>query len=405
LLFKEDYSLFNEIPSLSSSSTMHTSDDQWTALSEEITFSGKRKDCCICFIDMVNSTKITSQLTQQQIGKYYSIFLNSTAIIAKNFGATIVKNAGDCLIYYFHTSGSSAADDDDNNNNNNKHLVFKDVIECGMTIIAAHSIINTKLYEEKLPSLNYRISAEYGTVEFAKSVSSQTQDLFGHTMNLCAKINPLASPNGMVIGNTLYQIVKSFNEYNFEERGKFSNTPSKNTDTDIIYAISSKQKNNILNPFSRTPERKLLQKPSYSSIDNLNIENSKYSKTTQTKKIMVVDDNEDVLFTFRLILQSEGYKVDNFINPIKALEQFEKDDSYDMIITDIKMPNLSGLDLYNKIKSKKKDAKVLFISALDVAEMILSILPDLTEKNLLKKPIEKEKLVNTIKLLIDDGIR
>ncbi len=402
MLFKEEYSLFNEIPSLSSSSNTHASDDQWTVLSEEITFSGKRKDCCICFIDMVNSTKITSQLTQQQIGKYYSIFLNSTAIIAKNFGATIVKNAGDCLIYYFHTSGSSANNDDDNTDNNNKHLAFKDVIECGMTMIAAHRIINTKLYEEKLPSLNYRISAEYGTVEFAKSVSSQSQDLFGHTMNLCAKINPLASPNGMVIGNTLYQIVKSFNKYNFEEKGKFSNTSSKNTD--IIYAVSSKQKNNILNPFSRTSEIKLLQKPSYSSIDNQNINNNKYSKT-KTKKIMVVDDDEDILFTFKLILHSEGYKVDNFINPIKALQQFEKDDSYDMVITDIKMPNLSGLDLYNKIKSKKKDAKVIFISALDGAEMILSILPNLTEKNLLKKPIEKEKLVNTIKLLIDDGIR
>ncbi len=379
---------------------MHTSDDQWTTSSEEITFSGKRKDCCICFIDMVSSTKIISQLTQQQIGKYYSIFLNSTAIIAKNFGATIVKNAGDCLIYYFHTSGSSA-NDDDNTDNNNKHLAFKDVIECGMTIIAAHSIINSKLYEEKLPSLNYRISAEYGTVEFANSVSSQTQDLFGHTMNLCAKINPLASPNGMVIGNNLYQIVKSFNEYNFEEKGKFSDTSAKNTD--IIYAVSSKQKNNILNPFSRTSERKLLQKPSYSSTDNLNIDNSDYSKT-KTKKIMVVDDNEDILFTFKMILHSEGYKVDNFINPIKALEQFEKDVSYDVVITDIKMPNLNGLELYNKIKSKKKDTKVLFISALDGAEMILSILPDLTEKNLLKKPIEKDKLVNTIKLLIDDGI-
>jgi DNA-binding NtrC family response regulator len=118
---------------------------------------------------------------------------------------------------------------------------------------------------------------------------------------------------------------------------------------------------------------------------------------------MVVDDDEDILFTFNLILHSEGYKVDNFINPIKALEQFEKDVSYDMVITDIKMPNLSGLELYNKIKSKKKDIKVLFISALDGAEMILSILPELTEKNLLKKPIEKEKLVNTIKLLIDTG--
>lgn len=70
----------------------------------------------------------------------------------------------------------------------------------------AHSTINARLHEEKLPPLNYRISADFGRVEVAKSRSSQSDDLFGSAMNLCAKINSKAPPNGMVIGEALIPI-------------------------------------------------------------------------------------------------------------------------------------------------------------------------------------------------------
>ncbi|MDQ4073791.1 MAG: response regulator [Thermoproteota archaeon] len=412
-MLEGDYSLFDEIPSLSSSYDSRVSIGQWDNSSEEITFFGKREDCCMCFIDMVNSTEIASHLTQQQIAKYYSLFLNSIAIMAKNFGATIIKNAGDCLIYYFpdtvksvNNDGNAHNNNHDNDDGNKKLLAFKDVIECGMTIIAAHSIINAKLYEEKLPSLNYRISAEYGTVEFAKSLSSKNQDLFGHAMNLCAKMNPYAPINGMVIGNRLYQVVKSFHDYNFERIDKFPENTLKNADA--VYSVTSKQKKTILNPFSRTSELKPLQKLYCDSINKSNIIKNKrfgtpLSSTSLAKKIMIVDDEEDILFTFKTILSNEGYRVDDFINSKEALRQFEKDESYDIVITDIKMPNLNGLELYNKIKSKRKDAKVLFISALEGAEMLLSVLPDLTEKNIIKKPVEKDKLVESTKLLLDEG--
>jgi len=49
----------------------------------------------------------------------------------------------------------------------------------------------------------------------AKSTNSDGYDLFGHTMNICAKINSKAPPNGMVIGNALYQVLKSFSSPHF----------------------------------------------------------------------------------------------------------------------------------------------------------------------------------------------
>ena len=85
--------------------------------------------------------------------------------------------------------------------------------------------INRKLHEEELPSLSYRISVDYGRVEVAKSATSRSDDLFGPIMNMCSKINSKASPNGVVIGNGLYQHLQSFhllssleeNNYHFEK--------------------------------------------------------------------------------------------------------------------------------------------------------------------------------------------
>ena len=123
------------------------------------------------------------------------------AAIIRDFNATIIKNTGDSLLYYFpETSNNSTADD---------ISVFKEVFECGLTMVEVSTIINTKVQEEGLPSLNYRISADYGRVEVAKSMTSTSDDLFGPRVSLCAKINSMAPINGMVIGRDLYQMTSA----------------------------------------------------------------------------------------------------------------------------------------------------------------------------------------------------
>ena len=90
------------------------------------------------------------------------------AAIARNFGAKIIKNVGDCLILcYPRTSDTS------------DKSAFNDVLECCITMIEARNTINQKLHEEGLPSLSYRISADYGRVEVARSATSHSDDLFG----------------------------------------------------------------------------------------------------------------------------------------------------------------------------------------------------------------------------------
>jgi class 3 adenylate cyclase len=238
-LLSRDKSYYDDFPIVGLNVGGHSLFQSWKP-GEEISFSGQRQQCCVCFIDMMDSTKIASKLSSTQISKYYGFFLNAMATIARNFGAKIIKNAGDCLIFYFPKTSSS-----------DNISTFREVLECGSTMIAAHKIINAKMNEEELPVLNYRISADYGDVEFAKSSSSQSDDLFGSTINLCAKINSKAPENGMVIGSELYQIVKSLNTFTFEKiEGFFVGGESHYH----AYIVRNKEKRTILNPFKHYPE-------------------------------------------------------------------------------------------------------------------------------------------------------
>ncbi|MGQ0638456.1 MAG: adenylate/guanylate cyclase domain-containing protein [Nitrososphaerota archaeon] len=171
-----------------------------------ISFSNQCQNYGVCIVDIVNSTHTTATLTNGRACMYYSIFLNSMNAIIRRFGGKVVKNIGDSLLYYFPNTSSLS----------NKQA-FTDLLDCGSAMLGAHEIINKKLLETHLPSLSYKISADYGSVMIAHSVGSSDDDLFGSPVNMCAKINSVTPPNSMAIGHDLCQIMKSIGEYHFKE--------------------------------------------------------------------------------------------------------------------------------------------------------------------------------------------
>ena len=70
---------------------------------------------------------------------------------------------------------------------------------------------------------------------------------------------------------------------------------------------------------------------------------------TKTKKILLVDDEPDLTYTIKRILEDNGFKVDSFNDPISALNYY-KVNFYDLIILDIKMSKMDGFELYLKIR-------------------------------------------------------
>ena len=366
------------------------------AIGEEVCFF-RSQNCCVCFVDMVNSTQITGDINEpEKLRKYYGIFLNTIAAIARNYRAKIIKNAGDCLIFYFPETIDST-----------NESAFRDVLECCITMISARCTINTKLYEEKLPSVSYRISANYGRVEVARSSTSQSDDLFGSTMNMCAKINSKALPNGIVIGGDLYQIVKSFSSfdynYYFEGVDEYLSTDF-NKDNHHhsypVYSLSIK-KNSSSNNYGKALN--LLLKPTSKKTAAEEVDVKKQQQQKYSANIMLVDDEPDTLFTYKTFLVSEGYAVEAFTDSRKALEHFAEMNSssyYNLVVMDIRMPGLNGLQLYYRLMAINKAIKVLFVSALDAIEELVSVLPSVSYNNILRKPVEKEYFINKIRSLL-----
>jgi two-component system response regulator ResD len=62
------------------------------------------------------------------------------------------------------------------------------------------------------------------------------------------------------------------------------------------------------------------------------------------KRIIIVDDDDDIANLFKIFLESNGYDVDAYSNPIDALNNFRKQ-SHDLVILDLKMPKMDGITL------------------------------------------------------------
>jgi len=181
------------------------------AMHGEISFCGTQKSYCMGIVDMVNSTKITAQLENSKMCEYYRIYLNAMAEIAKEFGAVVVKNIGDSILYYF--PDTCDAEDD---------ISVQNSLECSLAMVESYEEINMLMSECGLPPVSYRVSSDYGRLTIAKSLGSTSEDIFGPTVNTCAKINGIALPNSTVVGGDLYQIARRFKEYGFHSLVGFS---------------------------------------------------------------------------------------------------------------------------------------------------------------------------------------
>jgi two-component system, OmpR family, response regulator ChvI len=348
--------------------------------SEEICFI-RSDSFCVSFAKLLDPTDFRGSIqivNSEKARKYYSIFFNTMASIVKGFDAKIVKNMGDGLICYFPKT-SDLRDD----------AAFEDVIGFGIATMAARQNINTMMHEEKIRAdVNYRISIDYGKVEVAEtSASGGADDLFGLAMNLCSKINIKAPINGLAIGHNLYQTLKSISDSHLFSYGKYYDLQQ------IGEHIWRKGDNQEYNSY-----------PVYSIISNEDRNRSLFasqhprSGQKATRNIMIVDDEQDILLTYSSMLHGEGYNVETFSNPHEALLHFIHVDKsyYDLVILDIRMPYLNGLQLYHRLRAINKNIKIFFLTALEASKEITSIFPELKYEDIIRKPISKEDLVEKI---------
>jgi DNA-binding NtrC family response regulator len=116
-------------------------------------------------------------------------------------------------------------------------------------------------------------------------------------------------------------------------------------------------------------------------------------------RILLVDDEEDILSLFRIGLERNGFEVDAFTSPIEAMQQF-KPYRYDVVITDIRMPGLSGFEVYKLIRKQDDRVKIFFMTAFAIYEKAVELaFPGLQPNSFIEKPVSIAKLVNLIETI------
>jgi len=117
------------------------------------------------------------------------------------------------------------------------------------------------------------------------------------------------------------------------------------------------------------------------------------------KRILIVDDEKDVGRTFKMILENYGFEIDFFTDPAMALETF-KPNLYHLIILDIRMAEINGFELYDKLKSMDPNIKTLFITALNSVEPYNTrnskVYPLSGVRHFMKKPVSSEDLLGQV---------
>ena len=123
------------------------------------------------------------------------------------------------------------------------------------------------------------------------------------------------------------------------------------------------------------------------------------TKSSHSKKILVVDDEQDIVFTLKTILTEAGFTVDAFTNPSVAFEMF-RPEKYELIILDIRMPGLNGFELYMKLLEQDNSIKVLFLTAVNEFSMYAkfknSVSPMSGKRYYLQKPVDLTKLLQRV---------
>ena len=131
-------------------------------------------------------------------------------------------------------------------------------------------------------------------------------------------------------------------------------------------------------------------------------------KTMQEMKVLLVDNEPDVTYAIRTVLEDNGFEVDSFSDPVLVSETY-KSNYYDLVILDIKMPKMDGFQLYDRIRQKDRKTKICFLTASEMFYESLrqarNLLGDvLGEQYFIQKPIKTDELVRRLTDLINSPL-
>jgi two-component system response regulator ChvI len=113
---------------------------------------------------------------------------------------------------------------------------------------------------------------------------------------------------------------------------------------------------------------------------------------------LLIDDEPDVTYTIKVILENNGFMVDSYNDPTLALSNF-KPGLYDLLLLDIKMPEVNGFELYQKMKEIDSNVKICFLTASELfyeKYRRADAYPRVNKEHFIQKPTGTEELIRQL---------
>lgn len=120
-----------------------------------------------------------------------------------------------------------------------------------------------------------------------------------------------------------------------------------------------------------------------------------------SKVVLIVDDDPDMTSIFSLGLQDEGFEVYTYNDPLEVLSQF-RPNFYDLLLVDISMPKMNGIDLSRQLLELDPNVKICFITAGEAnIEVLRELYPTRDIGCFIRKPVTIDQLVRRVKAELD----
>jgi PAS domain S-box-containing protein len=137
-------------------------------------------------------------------------------------------------------------------------------------------------------------------------------------------------------------------------------------------------------------------------VDQQSVRKSVESIPTGTEKILFVDDEGAIAETAKSLLEKIGYRVEAYTDPQRAFDEFTaRKDYFDLVITDMSMPHLTGEELSTRLLEIRPDIPILMCTG--YSDKVNAANPQaIGIKKVLIKPLEMSKLANIIRQVLDE---
>jgi adenylate cyclase len=154
--------------------------------------ASQKLDFAVIFVDLVGSTRMSTELTPDFLSKIVTVFSQEVSYIIEHFGGLLLKFVGDASIGYFPSSQN-----------------VDDIVLCGKSVVRiVRNAINPLLLQMGHAGIEVKVTSDYGQhtiVRYGSDHERSPVDIISATMNLAAKMQSVTKGSQMVIGTALYE--------------------------------------------------------------------------------------------------------------------------------------------------------------------------------------------------------